>query len=121
MEVVARYRDRSLGCDRRRPMIVVGLEEHHRPRAIEGALPDRVLCVRNVETPSGSGLRSGKPTARKAQLPGGHRMTKKANASSRKAAGNRDRIVVPFTWLSRITGWIPSPMLGRESVADVVR
>jgi hypothetical protein len=34
-------------------MIVVGLDEHHRPRAIEGALPGRVLCVRNVETPFG--------------------------------------------------------------------
>jgi hypothetical protein len=54
MEVVARCRDTALGCAGCRPMIVVGLEEHHRPRAIEGALPGRVLCVRNVETPSGS-------------------------------------------------------------------
>ena len=77
MEDGARCRDMLLECSGCRSVIVVGLEEHHRPRAIEGALPDRVLCVRNVETPSGSGLRSGKPTARKAQLPGGHRMTKK--------------------------------------------
>ncbi len=46
-------------------MIVVGLGEHHRPRAIEGALPGRVLCVRNVEIPSRSGLTTGKPTVRK--------------------------------------------------------
>ena len=58
-------------------MIVLGLGEHHRPRAIEGALPGRVLCVRNVETPSGSGLRTGKPTVRRAQFLGGNRMTKK--------------------------------------------
>jgi len=58
-------------------MIVVGPGEHHRPRAIEGALPGRVLCVRNVETPSRSGLRTGKPTVRKAQFLGGNRMTKK--------------------------------------------
>jgi hypothetical protein len=58
-------------------MIVVGLGEHRRPRAIEGALPGRSLSVWNVETPSGSGPVSGKPTVRRAQLPGGHRMTKK--------------------------------------------
>ena len=77
MEAVARCRDMALRYARRRPMIVVGLDEHHRPRATEGALPGRSLSVRNVETPSRSGSRSGKPTARKAQLPGGHRMTKK--------------------------------------------
>jgi hypothetical protein len=32
----------------------------------------------------------GRPTARKAQLPSGHRMTQEANAGSRKATGNRD-------------------------------
>jgi len=55
MVVVAGCRDTALRCARRRPMSVVGLGEHRRPRAIEGALPGRVLCVRNVETPSGSG------------------------------------------------------------------
>jgi hypothetical protein len=67
MEVVARCRDTALRCARCRSMIVVGLEEHHRPRAIEGALPGRILSVRNVETPSRSGpFRSGKPTVRNA-------------------------------------------------------
>jgi len=33
---------------------------------------------------------SGQPTVRRAQLPGGNRMTEKRNAGSRKAAGNRD-------------------------------
>jgi hypothetical protein len=36
MEVVARCRDVALRCARRRSMIVVGLGEHRRPRAIEG-------------------------------------------------------------------------------------
>jgi hypothetical protein len=74
-------------------MLVVGLDEHHRPRAIEGALPGHILSVRNVETPSGSGSRSGKSTARKTQLPGGHRMTKKRMpaAETQREAGTKDR------------------------------
>jgi hypothetical protein len=32
---------------------------------------------------------AGKPTVRKAQFPGGNRMTRQANAGGRKAAGNR--------------------------------
>lgn len=59
MGVVVRCRDMALRCARCRLVIVAGLDEHHRPRAIEGALPDRVLCVRNVETPSGSVSRFG--------------------------------------------------------------
>jgi hypothetical protein len=41
------------------------------PRGREGTLPGRVLRARNVETPSGSGLRPGRLTVRKAQLPSG--------------------------------------------------
>src|ERR1700758_2694913 len=70
----------ALRCARCRPMSVVGLEEHRRPRGIEGALPGRILGVRNVETPSRSDLarwRVGQPTVRRAQLLGGNRMTKK--------------------------------------------
>jgi hypothetical protein len=37
----------------------------------------------------------GKPTVRKAQSPGGNRMTRQANAGSRKAAGNRDSVAGP--------------------------
>ena len=51
-----------------------GLDEHHRPRGTEGALPGRVSCVRNVETPLGSGRwrrRVGKPTVRNAHSPAG--------------------------------------------------
>ncbi len=52
--------------------------------------------MRNVETPSGSGpCRTGKPTVRKAQSPGGKRMVQEANAGGRKATGNRDRWPAP--------------------------
>jgi hypothetical protein len=66
-----------LRCGRRRPGSGPGRDEHRCPRGTEGAHPDRSSCVRNVVTPSGSGPRSGKPTARRAQLPGGNRMTEK--------------------------------------------
>lgn len=36
----------------------------------------------------------GKPTVRKAQLSGGNRMTREANAGGRKATGNRDELTV---------------------------
>ena len=51
--------------------------EHHRPRGTGGTHPGRNLSVRNVVTPSRSGFWSGKPTVRRAQLPGGNRMTEK--------------------------------------------
>src|SRR6266516_832108 len=56
-----------------------------------GTHPGRSSWVWNVVIPTGSGhvTCSGKPTARKAQLPGGQRMTREANAGGRKAAGNR--------------------------------
>ncbi len=57
----------------------------------------------------------GRPTARRAEFPGGHRMTEKRNADSRKATGNRDAMVSPSSWPSRITGRIPGLVPGRES------
>ena len=71
--------------------------EHRRPRGREGTQPGRISKVRNVVTPSGSGrqVAAGKPTAMKAQLPGGNRLTRKANAGGRKAAGNRDVMAGP--------------------------
>jgi hypothetical protein len=76
-DVVAGCRDwplRGGGC---RPGTVRGRGEHHRPRGIGDALPGRSSCVRNVVTPSGSGLWPGKPTVREAQLPGRDGMTEK--------------------------------------------
>lgn len=37
----------------------------------------------------------GRPTVRNAELHGGRRMTREANAGGRKAAGNRDRMLAP--------------------------
>jgi hypothetical protein len=66
--------------------------EHRRPRGRGGTQPGRSSWVWNVVTPTGSGtcVVSGKPTVRKAQIPGGTGMTREANAGGRKAAGNRD-------------------------------
>jgi hypothetical protein len=41
----------------------------------------------NVETPSGSSLAAGRPTARNAELLAGNRMTRKANAGMPKGDG----------------------------------
>jgi hypothetical protein len=91
----------------------IRLGEHRRPRGREGTQPGRISQVRNVVTPSGSGRMPGKPTVRKAQFPGGNRMTREANAGGRKAAGNRDVKGWSLCWLSRITGripgWCPGP------------
>jgi hypothetical protein len=55
----------------------LGRGEHRCPRGPEGALAGRCSCVRNVVTPSGSEPGFGKPTVRRAQLPGGNRMAEK--------------------------------------------
>jgi hypothetical protein len=47
---------------------------------------------------------------RRAQLPGGNRMTEKRNAGSRKAAGNRDTMAGPLR-LVVLDNW---PDTGRE-------
>lgn len=51
------------------------------------------MHVRNVTIPMGSGAAFvvvGGPTVRKADVPSGRRMTREANAGSRKATGTRD-------------------------------
>ena len=67
--------------------------EHRRPRGRGGTHPGRSSCVRNAVTPSGSGreVSPGKPTARRAQLPGGNRMTEKRMpaAERRRETGTR--------------------------------
>ena len=57
--------------------VASGRGEHRCPRGTEGTHPGRCSCVRNAETPSGSGPLAGKPTVRRAQFPGGNRMTEK--------------------------------------------
>jgi hypothetical protein len=85
------------------------------PRSKEGTHPGRVSCVRNTETPTESSLvrDAGGPTARNAESSGGDRMSKK-----RRPAGESQQETGAGLWLllqaagSRITGWIPSPVLG---------
>ncbi len=57
------------------------------PRGSESTQPGRVSTVWNVTTPSGSGQRSGQPTVREAQLPGGRRTVQEANAGAPKGDG----------------------------------
>jgi hypothetical protein len=71
MEAGAGCRDEPLRSGKRWPEVAIGRDEHRRPRGIEGALAGRYSCVRNAETPSGSGQSAGKPTVRRAQLLGG--------------------------------------------------
>jgi hypothetical protein len=52
---------------------------HRRPRGRGGTHSGRISQARNVGTPSGSGRQApGQPTVRKAQFPGGNRMTREA-------------------------------------------
>lgn len=57
-------------------------------------LPNRISKEWNVATPmgSGSGRSPSQPTVRAAQLPSGHKMTREAKASSRKATGIHNRL-----------------------------
>ncbi|MBD0363938.1 MAG: hypothetical protein ICV55_14390 [Coleofasciculus sp. C3-bin4] len=61
-----------------------------RPRRIEDTLPYRISTEGNVETPMRSVVLATVGTAaRQAQTLSGHRMPQEANASRRKARGNR--------------------------------
>jgi hypothetical protein len=73
------------------------------PRGTESTLPGRVSTVRNVETPSGSGPRPGKPTVREAQSPGGTGWSKKRmpvaeRRQESEAAGPLPSAVVSYNW-----------------------
>ena len=89
--------------------------EHRRPRGRGGTHPSRSSCVRNVVTPVGVRSLAGKPTVRKAQPPGGNRMTKKPKpAAERQREPGHDGW--PLRPPSRITGRIRDLVPGRESV-----
>lgn len=70
------------------------------PRGSESTHPGRVSAVRNVTTPSGSGLGFGKPTVREAQLPGGRRTVQEANAGAPKGDGKPGQQAAPFAVVS---------------------
>lgn len=58
---------------------------HRWSRGIGGAHPSCVLLVRNMINPDGvQATRLGRPTARKAELPGGRRKIQEANAGGSK-------------------------------------
>jgi hypothetical protein len=96
--------------------------EHRRPRGIGGTHPGRSSCVRNAVTPVGvRAIVPGKPTARKAQLPGGNLMIEKHNAGSRKTTGNRSMMAGPFSRPFRITGRIRDASARTRKGADAVR
>lgn len=83
-------------------------------RGLEGTLPDRILRMWNVGTPSGSGLGdvSGKPTARKVEFPSGKRMAQQANAGVPKGDRKPGQDRTPS--VSRITGRIPTGLDARS-------
>src|ERR1035441_7656993 len=66
-------KDWPLGSGRRRLGMVPSRDEYRRPRGTGGTHPGRISCAWNVVTPVGVRCCSaGKPTARKAQSPGGN-------------------------------------------------
>ena len=91
---------------RRRSRRRLDRDEHRRPRGRGGTHPGRSSCVRNAVTPSGSGRdrASGKPTVRRAQSPGGNRMTEKRMPAveRQQETGTRwtspSRLVVSDNW-----------------------
>jgi len=66
-----------------------------------------------VETPSGSGRMPGKPTVRKAQVPGGNRVTEKRMPVAERRQETWTLMAGSSCWLSwitgRIPGWCPGP------------
>jgi hypothetical protein len=71
-------KDWPLGSGRRRLGMVPSRDEYRRPRGTGGTHPGRISCAWNVVTPVGVRCCSaGKPTARKAQSPGGNLMVEK--------------------------------------------
>jgi hypothetical protein len=107
-----------LGSGRRRLVTRSQPRGHRRPRGTEGTHPGRISTVWNVTTPSGSGCRSGKPTARKAQLPGGRTMVQEANAGGPKGRQEREAADRSLQRSPRPTGRIQASCLARKG-ADV--
>ena len=71
-------KDWPLGSGRCRLGMVPSRDEYRRPRGTGGTHPGRISCAWNVVTPVGVRCcLAGKPTARKAQSPGGNLMIEK--------------------------------------------
>jgi hypothetical protein len=87
MEVVARCRDTALRYARRRPMIVVGLGEHHLSPGYRGRPPRSHL--ERVKRGNPVWVQSG----HRGRAPGRAKDDQKANAGGGNAAGNRDVLI----------------------------
>jgi hypothetical protein len=101
-DAVTGCRDWPLGSGRRRLKTSGQPGEHRRPRGRGGTQPGRSSYVWNVVTPSGSGV-VGKPTVRKAEFPGGYRMTEKRMPVAERqqetgACGWRLQLAAPDNW-----------------------
>src|SRR5690348_68154 len=79
-----RSQEPVLGGTKRPPEKFSRRGGHRCSRGRRGAHPSRVLPVRNVETPSRSKPRLGRPTVRKAEVPGGRGMIQEANVGRPK-------------------------------------
>ena len=86
------------------------------PRSEEGTHPGRISCVRNTETPTGSGRvwwPAGRPTVREAEFAWWEQDVQEAKAGRRKPTGTGTRhglLLHVVGW--RITGRIPGLVLG---------
>jgi hypothetical protein len=81
----AERKDGPLRCGRRRLRSPLSREEHRRPRGTGGTHPGRSSCMRNAVTPvEVRCCLAGKPTARKAQSPGGNLMTEKRTPAAER-------------------------------------
>jgi hypothetical protein len=121
--VVAGCRDVSLRNGGRGLVSVASPGDHRRPRGLEGALPGRCLCVRNVETPPGSARRwTGRSADRKERpSPWREQRDQKANAGGRKAAGRRGESISAFLLMVVDNRPDIAPGARARKRADVVR
>jgi hypothetical protein len=94
--VVAGCKDWSLRSGRRRLETKGQPGEYRRPRGIGGTHPGRSSCVRNAVNPVGvRTIVSGQPTVRKAQPPGGNRMTEKRTPAVERQQETGTRWLAP--------------------------
>jgi hypothetical protein len=97
-------------------MIVVGLEEHRRPRGYRGRPPRSCLVRAKRGNPVWvRAVRSGRLTVRNAQLPGGQRMIKKRTPAAETQRKPRPADQLPPADGRGSTGRIPGQVPGRES------
>src|ERR1044072_3247006 len=82
------------------------------PRGKEGAQSGRDSDVRNVETPARVQALPGRPTVRRAELPGGNRMPKKRTPAAERQRETLGGISGPSAGRPGITGRISALAAG---------